>query len=162
MLFFLWNTPKPLGRRSQSSAPALPRHQRWAVQGAGLCWLCPAPLTTPKAPPRLLPLLERIVLAPATFGFGVWTLSSPLLGTRRVSRVVCSPPPFRLGIAFSTDAGGSLGDPRVPARSHRLFGGVGGEPPGLAAHLAPWGTCCSSVMSTEFQAHSGSPAPIWL
>lgn len=39
-------------------------------------------------------------------------------------------PPFRLGIAFSTDAGGSLGDPRVPARSHRDFfwgGGAGGE-----------------------------------
>lgn len=39
-------------------------------------------------------------------------------------------PPFRLGIAFSTDAGGSLGDPRVPARSHRVFfwgGGAGGD-----------------------------------
>lgn len=92
-----------------------------------------------KIHPRLLPLLERIVLAPATFGFGVWTVSSPLTGTRRVSRLgwvspathsrvtpfsrvcMCSPPPPKpLGNSVSPRC-------RQPPRRAGCFGG-GGEP----------------------------------
>lgn len=81
-----------------------------------------------KIPPRLLPLLERIVLAAANVW--VWGLDAlqPAPGDSEGVPGAVSPLPFRLGIAFCADAGGSLGDPRVPAFLEGRGGEEGGKP----------------------------------